>query len=377
MQPSLSNGRYFISIAGGQGLRSVVKAQTAVRNGSQWRVGYRTFSIVLVLAFSFLNSSGLDPVTAQELIGIGQYFERAIEMSQPKMVKVFGASVGNVEGTATGILVSREGHVLTMQGVFLDGRKIRVILADGAEYSATVLKRDRQTQLALLKIEAETPYFFELSSAAVGDQGDWVVALTNAFRVADKDEPVSVMWGIISLRTTMEARLTRRDVAYNGELVLVDCITSNPGAGGGAVVLADGRLVGMVGRIIDSSETNTRLNYAVPNSILKHFLRNEAEQEVAAGTTGLAQKAELGIQLFKLGGRNNPAYIEQVKPGSPAFSAGLQPDDLIISIGGQRIGNIKQYDEFVDSLNPGEEVILIVKRGTEFLRFPLKPETRK
>jgi serine protease Do len=185
------------------------------------------------------------------------------------------------------------------------------------------------------------------------------------------------MWGIISLRTTMEARLNRRDVAYYGELVLVDCITSNPGAGGGAVVLADGRLVGMVGRIIDSSETNTRLNYAVPSSILNQFLRNDDPKDVTDTTSNVFEKADLGFQLFKLGGRNNPAYIERVRPDSPAAVAGLRPDDMLVSIGGQKVGNVKQYEEVLDNLRPNEEVILIVKRGTEFVRIAITPEIRK
>ena len=144
------------------------------------------------------------------------------------------------------------------------------------EHIATILKRDRETQLSLLKIQAVTPSFFELSADSVGKKGDWVIALSNAFKVADKDEPVSAMLGVISLRTTMEARLTKRDVAYRGELVLIDAITSNPGASGGAVITPDGRLVGIVGKIINSSETNTRLNYAVPTQVLHEFVAGKA-----------------------------------------------------------------------------------------------------
>jgi serine protease Do len=314
---------------------------------------------------------------AQDPAGIAQYFAKAIEQAQPKMAKVIGASVGNVEGNATGILVSDQGHVLTMQGVYLDGRNVRVILADGAAYPATVLKRDRQTQLALLKIEARTPSFFELSTEPVGKQGDWVVALTNAFRVADKDEPVSAMWGIISLRTSIEARLSRRDVAYQGELVLVDCITSNPGAGGGAVILSDGKLVGMVGRIIDSTETNTRLNYAVPSSVLASFLANDSQTDAATAEASADEKGDLGIILFKLGGRNSPAYVDRTISGSPAALAKLQADDMIVSINANKIGNVKQYQEALDTLRAGQEVILVVKRGKEFLRIPIVPEKRK
>jgi serine protease Do len=333
--------------------------------------------VLMVACCCFLASSLLAQERSGNETHVARYFDSVIEQAQPKMAKVFGASVGNVEGNATGILVSDEGHILTIQGVYLDGRNVRVIMSDGAEYPATVLKRDRQTQLALLKIEAKTPNFFQLSTESVGQQGDWIVALTNAFRVADKDEPVSAMWGIISLRTSIEARLNQRDFAYQGEMVVVDCITSNPGAGGGAVITADGRLVGMVGRIIDSSETNTRLNYAVPSSVLAKFVSGDESQKTSSEKNDFREKAELGIVLFKMGGRNSPAYVDRTFPGSPAAAANLQADDLIVSISGQKIGNIKQYEAILAMLKPDEEVILVVKRGDSILRIPIVPVRRK
>ncbi len=243
------------------------------------------------------------------------FIDQAISNSQPKMVKVFGASAGKVEGFATGIIVSKDGLILSSQGVFLDGRQVKVVLADGAEHMATILKRDRETQLSLLKIQADTPSFFELSEESVGEKGDWVIALSNAFKVADKDEPVSAMLGVISLRTTMEARLTKRDVAYRGELVLIDAITSNPGASGGAVVTPRGNLVGIVGKIINSSETNTRLNYAVPSSVLFEFVTGKASVTGETQPVLEQQDVEFGVVLFTLGGRNNPAYIARVVRG--------------------------------------------------------------
>ncbi len=327
-----------------------------------------TASIALCLVFVFSTTS-----TAQE--SFGGFFEAGIAASQPKMVKVFGASVGNIEGTSTGFLVSGEGHILTTQGVFLDGRQIKVILADGSEHLATVSRRDRVTQLALLKIEAKTPHFFELSATPIGDNGDWVIALTNAFNVADKNEPLSATLGVISLRTEMTARFNARDVAYDGELIVIDAITSNPGAGGGAVITPEGKLVGMVGKIISSSETNTRLNYAVPCQLLAKFLSGTDEQVLAAKAP--TQLSELGIILFKLGGRGNPAYVDRVRRGSPAATAGLQPDDMIVTLAGQKIGNIKEYEETLNTLPVGDEVIIIVKRGVEFLRLPITPIARE
>ncbi len=320
----------------------------------------------------WINLSGVSAF-GQE---IDSLFGQIVDRCQPKMVKVYGAGAGRVEGFATGIIVSAEGHVLTTQGVFLDGRQVRVVLSDGSEHVATILRRDRITQLALLKIQAETPNFFELSTSPVGQEGDWVIAITNAFKVADKDEPLSATLGIISLRTSMEARLNRRDVAYRGDLVLIDAITSNPGAGGGAAVTVDGRLVGMVGKIINSSKTNTRLNYAVPSETLAGFVAGASETEEEQ-TESPSEKAELGIVVFKLGGRNNPAYVDRVKRKTPAAVAGIRSDDMIVSIAGKKVGNLKEYNAVVDELRPGEEIIVIVKRGKEFLRIPIVPQVRK
>ena len=165
--------------------------------------------------------------------------------------------------------------------MFLDGKRVRVVLADGSSHTATVFKRDRDRQLALLKIEAELGHYFKLSEKPIVQQGDWVVAICNAFKVADKAEPISATLGIVSLESEMQAKLTKRDYAFRGELILIDAITSNPGAAGGAVLTTDGRLAGMVGKIINSSETNTRLNYAVPCNVLHAFVNGDASSLAA------------------------------------------------------------------------------------------------
>ena len=299
------------------------------------------------------------------------FLQKAIDKVQSRMVKVYGASAGRVEGYATGILISADGQVLTTQGIFLDGSQVRVVTADGESYVASILKRDREHQLALLQIDAKTPDYFDIKPTDIGEKGDWVIAVCNAFKVADKQEPLSATLGVISLKTSILAKLNRRDVAYKGDLVLIDQITSNPGAAGGAVVTLQGDLIGIAGKIINSSETNTRLNYAIPNSVIAKFLNNESKDAVAA--TEKKIPVELGIKLFSHGGRNSPAYIDRVKRGSPAYKAKLKSDDLLISLAGEKIGNVKDYQRAVDDLKPGQNAIIVVKRGSELLRLSIVP----
>ena len=305
---------------------------------------------------------------------------KLIERCQPKIAKVIGAGAGRIDGYATGIVVSPDGLVLTTQGVFLDGAQVKIELTDGKSYPATILRRNRTLQLALLKISpTEELDHFLLSDSDVGQKGDWVIALSNAFKVASKSEPVSAMIGVISLRSSMEARLNKRDVAYDGPLVLIDAITSNPGASGGAVVTFDENLVGMVGKLINSSETNTRLNYAVPSAVLKQFV--EGTLAAQAVTTTLAKKVEgngeLGIVLFKTGDRSAPAYIDRVRRGSPAAKQKLKPDDMIVSLGGTKVGSVKEYLNAEEELTAGETITIIVKRGLEIIRLQITPQEKK
>ena len=321
------------------------------------------FRIALLAAFivAFVHCS----LSAQnELNGV---FREAIASSQKRVVKIFGAGAGRVEGYASGIIVSNDGKIVTMQGVFLDGQQVRVTLHDGTIHQARVLKRDREQQIALLKIDLETPDHFELSEQSVGGKGDWVVTVSNAFKVADKREPLSVNLGIISLETSMTALMASGDIAFKGDMVLIDAITSNPGAAGGAVVTMDGKLVGMIGKIITSSETNTRINYAVPNASIKKFIEGEIVQ-VAETTEKSTKPADLGLRLFRISGRREPAYIDRVRANGPAAKVGLRPDDLVISLSGAKISTIKDFDEAMKKIAPGDEVIVVVKRGESLLR---------
>ncbi len=353
--------------------------------------------LTAVVAFCLLITNWCDPVVAQTAqatskesktvsaaLDADASLQSMILGAQPAMAKIFGAAAGKVDGVATGFAVSQDGLVLTSQGVFLDGKRVRVVLADGSSHNATVLKRDRQRQLALLKIETKLPHWFELSKEPIVQQGDWVVAICNAFKVADKTEPISATLGIVSLQSEMEAKLTRRDYAFRGELFLIDAITSNPGAAGGAVLTLDGRLAGLVGKIINSSETNTRLNYAVPNNTLHDFVYgNESlaanSSKTNDGKTPATAKeiGELGIQVFLLGGTDGPAYVDRVKRGSPAAKAGLKADDVIISINGEKIGSVKDFQDTIKTLAVGEEVLLIYKRADDLVREKMVPMAKR
>src|SRR5262249_47564384 len=277
---------------------------------------------------------------------------------------------------ASGIIVASDGQIVTAQGVFLAADNLRVTLPDGSVHPANVVRRSTDLQAALLKIDAPTLDYFDLSQSPAVEPGDWVLAVSNAFRGAERDEALSVNIGALALRMRIDARRGFHEFPYHADAFVYDAITSNPGADGGAVVTAEGKLVGMIGRVIESKSTGTRLNYAVPTDLLARFVAGESPSEPAPHPTVTA-KADLGIRLVSLGGRRGPAFIDRVVPGSPAEKADLKTDDLIMTIGGQIVRDSADFKRIVDGLSIGTEVIVEVKRKNELVSVRLTAGTEK
>ena len=112
------------------------------------------FSVVLFVFTVCVSSHGDERLNG--------FLKKAVDYAQPRAVKIFGASVGRVEGYGTGIIVSDDGMIITGNGVFLNGFNTRVTLSDGRTYRTRVIRKDSNLQLALLKIDAETPDYFKL-----------------------------------------------------------------------------------------------------------------------------------------------------------------------------------------------------------------------
>jgi serine protease Do len=299
-------------------------------------------------------------------------FSTGIEYAQQRLVKIYGGTLGRSPGYATGIIISNEGHILTCMGTHLVANAIRISLPNGEQEFAQLLRSDKLSQLALLKIEITTPNFYNLEEAITVQRGDWVLALSNAFKVADGTEPLSVNLGVFTTRTLLDARRGVQDFTYNGDVLLYDAITSNPGAGGGAIVTSDGKLLGMIGKIIEGKNTNTRLNYAMPVDCLRKFQLNETSENPLVDNAPNNNKAgDLGIRMFALGGRKAPAFVDSTLPQGAAAKAGIKADDLVISVASQSVRNIEDFQKAVASIQAGQQVVVEVKRKNSVLAFTL------
>jgi len=316
--------------------------------------------------------------------------DAAIERGLSRVVKLYGASVGRTEGFGSGVLVSPDGSVVTVLSMMLEAAGLRVVTSDGTVYPATVVRRDETTQLALLKLDLRgahdkgVPIFpcFAPSSSDDVLPGDPVLAVANPFKVAEGDEAVSVMLGVLSTRTMLDARRYAQEYPYEGHVLVVDAITANPGAAGGALLTRDGRWIGLIGRIAQSNLTATRLNFAIPSEVVAAFLRGEPAPTTSVPaasrpTAALPRAGYHGIKPFELGYRRKLVYVDRVARGSPAEKAGLRKDDLIVSIDGSAVPRLRVFREIMNRRFAGDQITLVVKRKSELLAVKLTLSERQ
>lgn len=349
---------------------------------TRWIDLYRfcLLGILLCLVFGPRLASG-DDVAAPDAVARVNPLDAAIRIAQLRSVKVYGAKLGREAGYSTGMVVSPQGEIVTASGPLLATEGLRIVGADGQEHSAKVIKRNLPWQLALLKIEAATPVYFDLEHRAEVDAGDWAVVISNAFRVGEGNEPLGVTLGVVSAKQKLDAKRGLMGVTVPGEVYLLDAITSNPGAAGGPVLSPDGKLIGMVGKLLEDKNSGARVNYAIPREQLFSFLKEVPAEELVEGAVVPANpkespggKRELGIRLLAVGGARGAAYVDRVVAGSEAAMAGVRPDDLIVSINGRTVRDSAAFKKIVAELQGAEVIVIEVKRKEQLLKLELLPK---
>lgn len=310
-----------------------------------------------------------------------------LEATLAKVVKIFGSGgVRNLEGYGTGLLVSSTGHVITVWSHLLDSGDVSVVLNDGRRFNAKFLKGDPSRDLAVLKIEGENLDLpcFDLRDTVDASPGTRVLAFSNMFKVATGDEPVSVVHGVVAARARLSARRGAFGAAYEGPVYIVDAVTNNPGAAGGALTTLDGRLVGMIGRELRNTESNTWLNYAVPLT----QLRQPIADIIAGRGPPPAPKSDeanlpktlaidLGLVMVPDVVYRTPAYVDAVIPGSAAAKAGVITEDLIVFVNDELVQSNRTLRTILGRIEPGDAIRLVVRRKEKLVSLELRvPEHR-
>jgi serine protease Do len=344
-------------------------------------------SLVLAAAGVLLLTLGWVRTRADE-----SFAPVADEVNQ-KLVKLFGS--GGFKGLpsyGTGVIISPDGYILTVNSHILDTRDLRVHLYDGTRYHANVVAQEPELDVALVKIDkkVELDKWFDVAAAAkrqVAEPGTGILAFSNQFQIATRDEPLSIQRGVVASYSKLYGRLGIFEATYRGNVYVIDAITNNPGAGGGAITTRKGELLGLIGRELRNELTSTWINYAIPlNASIDTTDKDGKKQTVTImdlvtkkkdykpipPTPKTLNNVYTGIIFVPNVVERTPPYVEEVDLDSPAAKAKLQPDDLVVYVDGLPVPDINTFHQVLARYAPNVEVKLEVQRADKLTTIPIK-----
>jgi putative serine protease PepD len=254
-------------------------------------------------------------------------------------------------GSGSGWIYDDEGHIVTNDHVVENANEFLVrIGVDTKPIPARLMGKDPSSDLAVLKVDpGAVPGGLkplELGDSNALEPGDQAIAIGSPFGLEG-----TVTTGIVS-------SLGRTIEAPNGfpiaNAVQTDAAI-NPGNSGGPLLDGNGRVIGVNSQIRSTTGTSNGLGFAVPVSTVKFVV-----PQIKDG--GKVERAYLGISNGTPQDRSG-AVIQSVRPGSPAASAGLQPNDKIVDIDGREVQSSEDVSAAVDARKPGEQAKVTVIRG--------------
>ncbi len=317
--------------------------------------------------------------------------QATIQHALPRLVKIFGAGgVKNLYGYSTGFLVSPQGHIATIWSPVLDTDRLSVVLHDGRRFEAEVLGAEPHLDLAIIKLKSEhelkLPYF-DYQHKTIAGAGTRILGFSNMFRVATGDESVSVLHGVIEARTELPRRRGAFELSYKGDVYVVDAITNNPGAAGGAILTYDGKLLGMIGKQVRNAKTSTWVNYSLPIDVLSKSIEqiitgkyesSENQKKPETEAPDRYRPVDFGLVMVPDVLYRTPAFIDSVLPGSLVAKAGLRPDDLVVFVNDELIKSCKTLKTELGKLESGDLLRLVVRRDNQLISLELQvpPENK-
>ncbi len=254
-----------------------------------------------------------------------------------------------VRSLGSGVIVSRDGLILTNNHVIAGASRISVALADGRRFSdVQVVGTDPATDLALLRVRANNLPAIKWGDSRALEVGEWVLAIGNPYGLSQ-----TVTAGIVSAKG-------RRDVGISvyEDFIQTDAAI-NPGNSGGALVNIRGELVGINTAILSQSGGNVGIGFAIPS----HEARRVMEQLLRYGKVS---RGWLGIIPARLDeGVVQGVVVANLFRNSPADLAGLDIEDIILECNGKRVTSPGELKNLIASLPAGTEVTLVIQRGNE------------
>jgi len=268
--------------------------------------------------------------------------------------------------SGSGIVLDREGHILTNNHVVGGRAKILVRLHDEREYVATLVGADRKSDLAVIKINAPDLHPLEFGDSDKMEVGDWVLAVGAPFGLTQ-----SVTHGIVSAKGRGD--MLNIPILYQDFLQTDAAI--NPGNSGGPLVNLRGEVIGVNTAISTNGESyNLGVAFTIPSNMAARIARQlVARGEVARGWLGIsmAELTDKDVGLFSLQGKRG-VMVNVVYQESPARQAGLQCEDIIVTVTGKPVNSMRELRAEVADLLPGERAALKVIRDKRELAIDVR-----
>ncbi|MFO8024158.1 Do family serine endopeptidase [Thiohalophilus sp.] len=256
----------------------------------------------------------------------------------------------------SGVIISKQGYILTNNHVISGAEEIRIALPDQRSANATVVGTDPDTDLAVLKVELEALPVITLGRSSHLRVGDVVLAIGNPFGVGQ-----TVTSGIVSATGRNMLGISTFENFIQTDAAI------NPGNSGGALITANGELIGINTAIFSRSGGSQGIGFAIPTSLARDVMQQIIEHgKVKRGWLGVAiQNINDNLaESLDLDEDQKGIIITSILNQGPADDAGLQPGDVITRIDDQAVTDVASALDVISSHRPGDRItIYIIRQG--------------
>jgi serine protease Do len=269
-------------------------------------------------------------------------------------------------GEGSGFIISADGYILTNNHVVDEADRLKVRLVDKREFTARVIGKDPDTDVAVIKIDATGLPTVLLGNSDETRIGEWVLAVGNPL---GEEMTFTVTAGIVSGKGRLLRGLQQSNQSYRiGDFIQTDAAI-NPGNSGGPLVNLRGQVIGINSAIASPTGYYSGYGFAIPINLA----RTVSEQLIAHGKV---TRAVLGV-VIRDADPEDAAYVgldeihgvvvsDYSGDNSPAKRAGLQPGDVIVRLDGQTVEYVAQLQQIVGFKRPGDRVqVEVVRKGGE------------
>ena len=265
--------------------------------------------------------------------------------------------VEQISGLGSGVIISEDGYILTNAHVVSGSSSIKVKI-DDTEYDAQIVGADDSSDLAVLKVEATGLSAIEFGDSSSCVVGEWCMAIGSPYGYEK-----TVTSGIISALDRSGAMTSATGNVLYSNMIQTDAAI-NAGNSGGALVNADGKLIGINTLLSSSSGSSAGIGFAINGNYAKQI----ADQLIEGG------KAEHAVLGVKLGNQEdgNGAYVKSVVKGSAADTAGIKDGDVITELNGEKVETASALMLEIRSHNIGEEIKLKIDRDGQEMEVKAK-----